>query len=231
MNRAIGTLAAFAGLLFFVSGPLSAQQGDNRNPLPPPLPADTAQQPPPLPAQTQRTYYVEEAGKRVGPLGLAEIKQRIQSGTLQKHNLVWREGLPAWSSADKVPELHAIFRQQPPTLPKGTKHRTYMVGLWEGSTTDQFGGRSHSIVRYNADGSFSGTQTLTNFGVTQSFPQSGTWTVTTLSPDRFTLTVTFSQATQLQTGAIGPQHFTYTVVDQNTLRNEDMGFYAYRKGR
>ena len=63
--------------------------------------------PPPIPSVA--TFYMAVDGKPVGPLDLSALRQRAQSGSLNKATLVWREGMPQWTAAGDVPEVSSLL--------------------------------------------------------------------------------------------------------------------------
>jgi membrane protease subunit (stomatin/prohibitin family) len=73
------------------------------------------QGPPPLPPSV--TFYVAMGGKQAGPFDLSVLSGYVHNGTLQRSTLVWRQGMAAWSAAETVPELQALFGSVPPPLP------------------------------------------------------------------------------------------------------------------
>ena len=54
---------------------------------------------------TPAWYLGAPDGQREGPLSLAEMKQRVASGRLDRQRLVWKSGMPGWVPAGTVPEL------------------------------------------------------------------------------------------------------------------------------
>jgi hypothetical protein len=57
-------------------------------------------------------WYYTSAGQQVGPVTAAQLKQAAQSGQLTPTDLVWKDGMPDWTSATK---LKGIFD---PTTPE-----------------------------------------------------------------------------------------------------------------
>jgi hypothetical protein len=47
------------------------------------------------------------------------LPDKIISGQLTRQTLVWKQGMPEWIAAEKVPELASLFQSGPPPLPKG----------------------------------------------------------------------------------------------------------------
>ena len=82
-----------------------------------PAPAAPAA-PPPLPGQ--RMYHVDHGGTAGGPYNTAQMQQGIANGTVTGQTLVWAEGMAAWSPAQTVPELQAMFSAPPPLPPQST---------------------------------------------------------------------------------------------------------------
>lgn len=76
----------------------------------------TPDSPPPLPAQTG--YFIGIQGKQAGPFDLDALSARIADGSLTRTTLVWKTGMPAWTAAEKVPELQRLFDNVPPPLPQ-----------------------------------------------------------------------------------------------------------------
>ena len=72
--------------------------------------------PPPLPGQ--RTSHVDHGGTAGGPYNMAQMQQGIANGTVTGTTLVWAEGMAAWSPAQTVPELQALFSAPPPLPPQ-----------------------------------------------------------------------------------------------------------------
>ena len=57
-------------------------------------------------AANNSTWYVATPeGKQEGPISIASVKERLQSGSIQPMQLVWREGMTDWTPAGQVPEL------------------------------------------------------------------------------------------------------------------------------
>jgi hypothetical protein len=65
----------------------------------------------------QRWYYSRPGaldGKRLGPVSWEQLAAHAGNGTLERDDLVWREGLPDWQPAGSVPGL---FATAPPASP------------------------------------------------------------------------------------------------------------------
>lgn len=71
--------------------------------------------PPPLPSEPQ--WFVAVNGEKNGPYDFALIKQKIQSGEIERDTLVWHDPLPEWISAEKMDNLIAFFPKLPPPIP------------------------------------------------------------------------------------------------------------------
>lgn len=87
-------------------------------------------------------YYIAENGKQVGPIEEGELL----SHGMTVNTLVWREGMPEWVPAGKVPELAYMFGgatvppqqppyqqqsyQQPPQYGAATPLRPEMPKTW-----------------------------------------------------------------------------------------------------
>lgn len=75
------------------------------------LPAQT-QPPPPLPSQA--LFFVAINGKQTGPYDHHRIIQMAQSGQIRPENLVWKQGMANWATADQIDELAGLFMAPPP---------------------------------------------------------------------------------------------------------------------
>ena len=71
--------------------------------------------PPPLPGQ--KMFHVDHGGNPGGPYNMAQMQQGIQGGQVTGQTLVWSQGMAAWSPAQTVPELQALFAAPPPMPP------------------------------------------------------------------------------------------------------------------
>lgn len=61
-------------------------------------------------------WYYGENGQQRGPISLAALRDRIASGLTRGDELVWRDGLAAWTPAQAVPEVaDAVPAVAPPT--------------------------------------------------------------------------------------------------------------------
>ena len=55
-------------------------------------------------------WYYEQSGQSVGPTTATDIKQQLQTGTLNGDTLVWAESLGDWTPADAVPEFQSYVQ-------------------------------------------------------------------------------------------------------------------------
>ncbi|NNF61054.1 MAG: SPFH domain-containing protein [Gammaproteobacteria bacterium] len=85
---------------------MSAGSGGGGNATPPPVPQETP-------------WYLASEGHQTGPFTKAEIRNKLETGDVNRDTLVWRQGLEEWTAAERVDELAAIFAQLPPPVPKG----------------------------------------------------------------------------------------------------------------
>lgn len=89
-----------AGAAFFGMGNQAMQQA-------------TQQSAPPPPPVSQ--WYVYINGQQIGPVNVQQVQSYITSGQMKQQDLVWKNGMANWASADSVPEIAALFG--PPTPP------------------------------------------------------------------------------------------------------------------
>jgi hypothetical protein len=68
-----------------------------------------------LPAAVQ--YFAAIDGKQAGPYTLEQLSQLAATGTVNQQSQVWKKGMPAWQTANSVPELTSLFNNTPPPLP------------------------------------------------------------------------------------------------------------------
>ncbi len=200
---------------------------------PPALPEQSGDQtPPPLPTQSQKQYYFEENNKKVGPLSLEQIQERIKNGSLKRHTLVWKTGKIDWSRAEYLLELKDMFVNEAPApdLPANMKYKKYMVGVWEihdgNENQRSIEITSTATTTYKKDGTFSYVK-MSRYPSLEhpitSEPITGKWYVEEISNDRFTLTVK-----KRQSGLNPVQSFTLRIIDENTLLVENSGREAKR---
>jgi membrane protease subunit (stomatin/prohibitin family) len=110
--------AATLGVGFAVANQLGAAMQPTMQPQQPQQASAPAQQaPPPLPGSSNVAFHVAMDGKQVGPFDVATIQQHVNSGKITHSTLVWRQGMSAWTPAEKVPELQEALAAVPPPLP------------------------------------------------------------------------------------------------------------------
>ena len=110
----MGMGAAMAGTMAQTMGGMG-QQPQQQAPQQAAPPPAAAPAPPPLPGQTM--YHVDHNGQPGGPYNMAQMQSGIQSGQVTGQTLVWAQGMAAWSPAQSVPELQALFAAPPPMPP------------------------------------------------------------------------------------------------------------------
>src|SRR5215210_5963086 len=72
--------------------------------------------PPPLPGQV--AFHVDMGnGQSGGPFNVGQIQAGIANGQVGPTTLVWAPGMAAWSPANTVPALQALFAAPPPMPP------------------------------------------------------------------------------------------------------------------
>lgn len=205
-------------------------------PVPPPLPAG----PPPLPPQTPVTpaqapeWYVGLGGGQQGPFTLDQVGAKVTAKEVTALTLVWNPRLPNWTAAAQVAELKPFFAQLgPPPLTDGDPLRqlneqikAFMVGEWKssGPFANMPGAFQTTVIRYNADGSFSGFQSIQYAGMETPMALTGRWTVTAITATKFTFTANFQ-------GGLAPSTAVWNIVDDNTLQNERDGAIVQRTAR
>jgi membrane protease subunit (stomatin/prohibitin family) len=97
---------------------MANQLGAAMQPATQPAPQQSAAAaPPPLPGSATIAFHVAMDGKQAGPFDIATIQQHVESGKINRATLVWRQGMAAWTPAEKVPELQDVFAAVPPPLP------------------------------------------------------------------------------------------------------------------
>jgi membrane protease subunit (stomatin/prohibitin family) len=70
--------------------------------------------PPPLAAAIQ--YFTGIDGKQAGPYDAAMVQQMIQTGTIRRDTIMWKQGMAGWAAADTLSELSGLFGSVPPPL-------------------------------------------------------------------------------------------------------------------
>lgn len=71
----------------------------------------------PPPMQQAAQYYVGINGQQAGPFDVNTLSQYAQAGQINAQTQVWTQGMPQWAPAGTVPELAALFAQQPMGTP------------------------------------------------------------------------------------------------------------------
>ena len=187
---------------------------------PPPLPADNPTPPPLPPPEPAAQFFAAENGQPVGPMSLEQLNARVQNNQTKRGDLVWKSGTPDWVKAEELAELRDAFGAAPPDVPQAAKWQQFLLGVWEASGKSPQGYDWTLQISYTADGKYGGVQLLTYNGLTDQQPLSGQWSVTPAGENKFSLTLS----------PLGSRPVTSVliVIDQNTLHNEQEGFYARR---
>ncbi len=71
-----------------------------------------------------KEWYCARGEKRAGPFTLTQMEAAVRSGKLHKDDLVWREGMLEWSTAESIREVFPTSHQSvasPPPLPVSTE--------------------------------------------------------------------------------------------------------------
>jgi membrane protease subunit (stomatin/prohibitin family) len=106
-----GLPGAAAGMVMGMNMGNQIASGMNANQQMPP--------PGPPPLAKPSSYYIATNGQQNGPFETQSLTDKITSGQLTRQTLVWKQGMPQWTEAEKVPELASLFAGSPPPLPKG----------------------------------------------------------------------------------------------------------------
>jgi hypothetical protein len=163
----------------------------------------------------------------VGPLSFDQIQQRVRAGQLRQTDLIWKSGLAQWVEAKTLPELRNAFAQTPPpAIPAEARIKKFLVGVWRTEATHPaLNATIRTTIRYHADGSFTGTQSVLMPGLPSptTVPLQGTWKVTVVTDREFALTLT-------EPGNPMPISGTLVIVDDNTVQNKEDGSFGYRVG-
>lgn len=243
--RLVGSVIAFAlsATLALAEDPVPVPTGVPAPPvadmLPPPVPSQEttpAPTPTPPPVPAPPAYFVVEGGQQIGPFLIEQMRERFAAGTLKGDTLIWNPSLPAWTPARDVADIAALFSAGPPSpppVPDGVQQqqldaqiKQFILGEWstDGPAANLPGGRQQLVLRYNADGTFRGFQTIIYGGATTQIPSAGTWTVQAMTDRKFTFT---SNAE----GALVPFSAVFVIIDENTLQNEKDATFARRTAR
>src|SRR5690606_32535254 len=128
---------AAALVLALWAAPVAAQ-----TPPPPPPGNDTpGVPPPPPPADAGISYHVIENGVAAGPFDDAQLRFRVQAGSLTPDTLVWTAGMEGWQRAGDVAAFRGLLSERP-AAPETPGAATAFVGNWyfEGPSPSPLGG-------------------------------------------------------------------------------------------
>jgi hypothetical protein len=65
-------------------------------------------------------WYYSDRGKKLGPISLQQIREKLVSDEFGRSTLVWNMGLEEWTTISACAELQGILSEVPPTLPYDT---------------------------------------------------------------------------------------------------------------
>jgi hypothetical protein len=65
-------------------------------------------------------WWFASGGARKGPVKFEFLRGKVLDGSLSASDLVWTEGMSAWTPVSGVPALHQVKRALPPELPPST---------------------------------------------------------------------------------------------------------------
>jgi len=71
--------------------------------------------PPPVPGAI--AFHVVVQGKDSGALNEQQLAQLIQSNSITRETLAWKQGMGGWIAAGQIPELAGLFGAAPPPIP------------------------------------------------------------------------------------------------------------------
>lgn len=63
-------------------------------------------------------WWFASGGARKGPVTFEFLRGKVLDGSLSTSDLVWTEGMSAWTPVSGVPELHQVMQALPPELPQ-----------------------------------------------------------------------------------------------------------------
>jgi GYF domain 2 len=63
------------------------------------------------------SWYYAYDGARKGPVSREDLRQALIQGEIERHSLVWCEGMPQWQALESLEELQSLVEQVPPPLP------------------------------------------------------------------------------------------------------------------
>jgi hypothetical protein len=97
----------------------------------------------------------------------------------------------------------------------------FLPGVWRARVADPNTGLiSESTLRFWSNGSFSGTDSALVNGRPMTLRRGGTWSARPVASDAFVLTINDAQA--------GISSYTFHVLDQNSVENEELHYIAHR---
>lgn len=100
----------------------------------------------------------------------------------------------------------------------------FLPGVWRARVADPNTGLiSESTLRFWSNGSFSGTDSALVNGSPMTLRRGGTWSARPVASDAFVLTINDAQA--------GISSYTFHVLDQNSVENEELHYIAHRIAR
>src|SRR5262245_40456274 len=64
-------------------------------------------------------WYYAQRGVRTGPVSIERLRQLAGAGQLRPEDLVWKEGMAAWSAASEIDGIFSYFgwASPPPAVP------------------------------------------------------------------------------------------------------------------
>ena len=75
------------------------------------------QTPPPPPTGAIVQYFIAINGQQSGPYNMVQLQQLVQTGQLTPNTYAWKQGMPGWELAARIPELMSLFGAVPPPIP------------------------------------------------------------------------------------------------------------------
>ena len=103
------------GAGFAMGGGMVGQMGNAMGAMNAAPAAQASAAPPPLPPQAM--YHVAVGGAQAGPFDRDTLQSQINTGTLNRDQLVWTAGMAQWTKAGDVAALASLFANLPPPLP------------------------------------------------------------------------------------------------------------------
>jgi hypothetical protein len=64
----------------------------------------------------RRVYYAVLDGRPAGPFSETEIARLINDKKIGKETYIWYPGLPAWKTAENIPEILRLAALRPPAI-------------------------------------------------------------------------------------------------------------------